>query len=215
MGNSRAFRYASAFASLALLSGVSIAQPRPQIGFQGYILGQTIEESKAIPLPKSNYGERSLRCTNDSDRPSHLSQTQADAAIGVTRCWPTEIIGSGRVRSGLPVGPEANATTELWFRGDHLYMIETIYDEFHSLELRDALVLKYGRPASETTSDIQNGFGAHFPQSMIVWRVGASGIRMITPDLNIRRMSVTYYDSKAADEADNDLRTAMASGLKL
>lgn len=196
-------------AALALL-----ADPTGQAGFQGFVLGQSLHDARAVPLPRSEYDQRRLVCTDEAKKPTGLRVSEGEAGAGLVRCWPAEHIGSSFVRSGLPISGTAEATVELEFVGGKLIAIETVYDALHASSISDALRLKYGKPHREARGEVQNQLGGRFDQSVTTWTVGAATIELRSPEYSLRRMAVSYVLPEALGFRAR-IREAEAEKMKL
>jgi len=80
--------------------------------FQQYEIGMTLEEARQIPIASDSYGRIWLACSGDADAPSYLVVTDAERSLGITKCWPVQIIARNASRASLQIGGGVSATVE-------------------------------------------------------------------------------------------------------
>jgi hypothetical protein len=87
------------------------------------------------------------------------------------------------------------------FSQQRLYRVA--YEFNHDLfpVIQESLELKFGQPTSLSQEDVQNGFGAHFKRSTVIWKNGISTItlrEMAVSDLTLSQVEMTLDDVYSA-----------------
>jgi len=175
------FHHAMAAALLAATAGAQPAEPVPY-GLRGARLGVTLDEFRMGPIPPSKYeGSTGVACSDDPPEAGAPELTPKDAAAGIVRCqWilyrPGEI-------SWLTVDI-ANARAGVHFdflaapgEPPRLFRISAEFGRGQWDDLVPSFEHAYGKPKVETES-VQNGAGAHFVSTKLLWSNGVSQIRI-------------------------------------
>ena len=184
------------------------------VGFQRFVLGQTIAEAREVQLPAGQYAERTLLCSSDPSRPSSLNLTASEIESGLVLCGPTQIIGGSVFRAELSVTTSAQASVDLYFLAGKLERIETGYPVTKLSEIETALTHKYGAPEIVEEAEVLTEAGDRYPSRHLLWTAGEATITLHAPAVNIRQMVVVYElpagreffeESKARAAAKADL----------
>ena len=89
------------------------------------------------------------------------------------------------------------------FSEQRLYRIAYTFQHSVYAVVESALEVKYGKPTSVKSETLQNGFGANFTRSLVVWKNGVSTItlsEMVGTDLTLSRLELTLDDVYARVE---------------
>lgn len=183
--------------------------------FQHYEIGMPLEAARAVEIPNGNYGRIDFACTGDVNAPRFLEITEAEKAVGITKCWPVQNIGSSVTRASLAVGGDVSATVEFHFSGNRLYEIETFYDAADRATLEQGLRAKFGPPSGKTDGSVQNLYGAKFEQSLLTWDLGESQVTLLSPALNLERMLVSYRNKKISIQISEQVKAHETGQLAL
>jgi hypothetical protein len=86
---------------------------------------------------------------------------------------------------------------EVDFSHQRLYRVAYEFNEEHFGLVQAAFVLKFGPPTSADDANVQNGFGAHYTRTTLVWKNGVSTIvlsQMSGGDLTLSQVEITLDD---------------------
>lgn len=184
-------------ASLLVLILAAQAAAAESVDFRGLQLGSSLEEMKAATLEPGRYGPRRVQCSDEADAPGWLAPLPAYGRAGVVQCSYVERIGSSWTRGDVPLTADHPALVEFAFYGGRLYRIELFAD----VEAEDAVLrglrARWGQPSATASDELQNAYGARFPQRFTIWTRGGSRIATIAPAMNLQRMIVAYTDTAA------------------
>lgn len=183
--------------------------------FQQYEIGMPLDAARTVAIPSGNYGPIILACTGDANAPRFLRISEAEKAVGITKCWPVQNIGSSVTRASLAVGGDISATVEFHFSDNRLYEIETFYDATDRTILEQALRAKFGPPSGKTDGSVQNLYGAKFEQSLLTWDLGDSQVTLLSPALNLERMLVSYRNKKISIQMTEQVKARETGQLAL
>lgn len=196
------------FLTLPLL----LANADTPVSFHGFVLGQTLDEARKVMIEPGAYGPKRLICTMDADRPKIPSQPSAEQRAGIVGCRIYNDVGGSPSVAGLDLGDGAEASVEFKFFNSRLFFIFAAADYQHERPIAAALNAKLGKPTLEKSEAASNAFGAQISKHITEWSVGTKTVRMTAPDLNLRRLTVTYTDqpieasARAALDAGNQIK---------
>jgi hypothetical protein len=78
------------------------------------------------------------------------------------------------------------------FVDERLYRIEYLFPHSGFSEIREAMVVTYGKPRDVTTKEYQNSFGAKFDGVICTWDNGTSRIILMERSLDLKTSLLTY-----------------------
>ena len=183
------------------------------VGFQQYDLGMSLEQARAVPSATGQSGGKRFSCTGDGDESRYLRLTEAEAQIGIVKCW--EMQSGNSPSRQIDVGGGISATAEFLFYKDRMFEIQTYYDFSRKAVLENALRAKFGEPSGQASATLQNLYGAEFEQQSLVWAKDGQSVNLIAPALNLERMAVIYRDDAIADAIYRQIEATEASELSL
>lgn len=182
------------------------AQPlnKNGVGFQSFILGQSIEDARKAPLP----GTQKLICSDDP-RPPHtfvpfvMPTPDED---GLIRCAPSDY--------WLPVTSDIRARVSLEFVDGSLAAIDADYFTTSAPIIEQAMIEKYGKPFEEKVGTVQTVSGATFSQKIVTWHIDGNIVQLYNPSTKIDLMTV-FYRSPVSEEFYQRVKRKAAKGANL
>lgn len=204
-------------AALALTVGAltiaAVAPDRPS--FQGYTVGMTLDEVKAVPIPPDRSGRVTIRCVGEPDAPTTLTRTPDEAAAGITVCAPASDIRGTPWMASLYLADDIQVQSRFSFLHGRLFSTSNIIPEIHREAVKGALVVRYGEPTIRETKLLTNAFGAEVEQELLIWSFRAGMVSLTAPEGSRAAMSLYYADTALGVEATDLMRAARASRIRL
>jgi hypothetical protein len=105
------------------------------------------------------------------------------------------------IGNDLTVATAPMRLEEVNFSHQRLYRVAYEFKEEHFGLIQAAFILKFGPPTSSDESNVQNGFGAHYNRTTLVWKNGVSTIvlsQMSGGDLTFSQVEITLDDVYSA-----------------
>jgi hypothetical protein len=106
----------------------------------------------------------------------YIKDVPAHTQTGLVYCHP--YFPFEEQRGPLFTIADIPATTQFDFFQEKLYRLAATFYAVRFTSMQEALSGKYGAPASVTTADYQNAFGAKYTGSVIIWDNGVSSITL-------------------------------------
>jgi hypothetical protein len=203
---------AAAVAAAWLLT-VGAAAPEPS--FQGYHLGMTVGEVKAVPIPATRQGAAEIRCVGEAGAPTTLAALPGEVAAGVLACAPAVDIDGTPYLASLYLAPDVQVQTRFSFLDGKLYRIAGTLPAANRDAVVGALTERYGEPAIRDRRDVQNAFGARYAQELLSWTFPGARIDVTAPAGSLRAMSLTYLAPATAETARSRIAEAEKAQLRL
>lgn len=167
----------------ALLGCISVAAAQP-LDFKGLPM-------RASPEAAQEHFQ-GLRCSATKGNDLRLGTTSC-ISLAATAC-PAERCGP---RSLATYGSVPIEGTILYFGVQGLQTVLLSLKPEHIDQLAESVTLRFGRPASDERSVIQNRMGAAFEQRVVTWYVGGNQIKVsrYANDVTRGRVAISTPDS--------------------
>lgn len=172
------------------LSAAAFAQNEPY-SLKGFTVGEnTLRDFKVrfhhcadncdVKSAKASGSKFAPFCSDDYPTarltPGREDSSNAYTQAGLVYCQP--YFPFEELRGPLFTIADTPATTKFDFYQDKLYRISATFYAMRFTAMQEALTGKYGTPASITTADYQNAFGAKFTGSIVTWGNSTSTITL-------------------------------------
>jgi hypothetical protein len=149
-------------------------------------------------------------------KPAQHSAKPSDPNSFHLHCTNYQKVEGNNFTPSLSLANRGMAWQDIDFSEQRLYRIAYAFQRTVFNVIEAALETKYGKPSSSTTEDVQNGFGAHFTRSLVVWKNGVSTItlrEMVGNDLTYSQVEFTLDDVYAKVESKEG-HTLVQAALK-
>lgn len=197
------------FEAILMMVAAPAATAAAPVALGPYAIGMSLEEVRAVPLKAVGSEEVTLSCTGEKSPAVYTSDEMR--AEGVVECTPARTIYTVSASTAIYFGTIILKPT-LRFHQGRLYQIEIRPHTNWLTPYRDALRLKYGKPASEKVAEVSNAFGAKWPQLTSEWRFGTQSVTVIAPNYKRDEFSAVYTDEPVAGRIEAAVRSRKAAG---
>lgn len=137
-------------------------------------------------------------------KPGQNSVKASDPNSFHLQCTNYQQIDSKTFARSLSLANVGMDWQDIDFSEQRLYRIAYTFRQSVFAVIEEAFEMKYGKPSSSSTEDVQNKFGAHFTRSVIIWKNGVSTItlnELLGDDLTYSRVELTLDDVYAKVES--------------
>lgn len=168
----------------------------PEVAFKGAALGLKLEAWRQLPPPPQMNPSAKAVCLGDLEAPPYDRRAPIEARHGVVQCG-FSVPGPYRSWDGGHIGDYEYTAGDYYFLDGTLYRIEVVAVAGAEDEIVALLTSKYGRPRTSQTA-ARTGVGVKVEGVRHEWRQGRQSIVLVSPDLQVDRLTLEFLDLEAA-----------------